>query len=450
MRLVIVAFLFFLVAPIVNAEPTKDVGNFSLARVDLMQLYRESRLEDPKVLASYAQAESGKDRLRESFGRMLPQISADATWNSIVRDSKVSSRDSYNSEKYSINISQYLYNKEVWENYQKFKELAAQKGFESNSAQSEATIELSKRYFMALAADDDLDLIMAERRATQKNLDRINALYKKQMAMVTDVLELQARVDKLSASEVEIRNQVRLTREALSEIVGRPVTEPLSRIKDNVEFIVPGDSLTGWVERALQENQTLKARQSAVGAANAAVREGKGGHYPSLSLNLSAQRSNLGYENSSSVRADSYVAALGIKVPIYSGGSTSARVRALHNDQLVAEQDFESMKRQVVKETTNAYLSAQASVDKIRALRKAMKSAEQSSVAAQKGFQFGVVNAVDVLERVQKEFEVRRDLLKAQYDFISSLLSLNRWAGELSEESVSNVNIWLAADVAKK
>lgn len=443
MRLFI-SVLCLLLAFTVRAEPKKEQRKEGVlsGSVDLIQLYRESRLEDPKVLASYAQAEAGKDRLRESFGRLLPQISADSTLNRIVRDSTLS-REAYSTERYSLSLSQHIYNKEVWENYQKFKELAAQKGFESNSMQSEATIELSKRYFMALAADDELDLVMAERRATQKNLDRINALYKKQMAMVTDVLELQARVDKLAASEVEIRNQVRLTREALSEIVGRPVTERLSRIKDGVEFMVPGDSITMWVERALQENQALKAKQSAVEAAGAAIREGKGGHYPTLNLNLSVQRSNMGYENSTSVRSDSYVAALGIRVPIYSGGSTSARVRALHNDHLVAEQDFESMKRQVVKETTNAYLSAQASIEKIRALRRAMASAEQSSIAAQKGFQFGVVNAVDVLERVQKEFEVRRDLLKAQYDFISSLLSLNRWVGDLSEESVSSVNIWL-------
>jgi len=424
------------------AKPAEEAAA-AAGHVDLMQLYRESRLEDPRVLASYAQAESSKERQRESLGRMLPQISADAGLNRIVRDSKFS-REAYNTERYVLSLTQHLYNKEVWENYQKFKSLAVQKGFESESTQAEATIELSKRYFLALASDDDLELIMAERRATQKNLDRINALYKRQMAMVTDVLELQARVDQLAAMEVEARNQVRLAREALSEIVGRPVNERLSRIREDVPLAVPGESLTRWVEQAMVENPALKAKQSALEASDAALREGKGGHYPSLSLNLSAQRSNTGYENSTSVRADSYVATLGIRVPIYSGGSTSARVRSLHNDRLVAEQDLEMIKRQVVKETTNSYLTAQSSVEKIRALRRAMESAEQSSIAAQKGFQFGVVNAVNVLESVQKEYEVRRDLLKAQYDFITNLLVLNRWAGELSEQSVENVNTWLA------
>ena len=98
----------------------------------------------------------------------------------------------------------------------------------------------------------------------------------------------------------------------------------------------------------------------------------------------------------------------------------------------------------MVKETTNAYLTAQSSVERIRASRNALESAEKSSIAAEKGFRYGVVNAVDVLISVQNEYKARRDLLKAQYDFITNLLVLNRWAGRLSEQSVENVNVWLA------
>uniref|UniRef100_UPI003A8D8E53 TolC family protein n=1 Tax=Kangiella sp. TaxID=1920245 RepID=UPI003A8D8E53 len=233
-------------------------------------------------------------------------------------------------------------------------------------------------------------------------------------------------------------------REELSEIVGRPVNERLSRIREDIALQVPGESLSVWVERAVAANPALKARASALAAADAAVRESRGAHYPSLSLNLSAQRSDVGYDNTLAPRSDSYVASIGVQVPIYSGGSASARVRALHSDRLATEQELEAIRRQVVKETTSAYLTAQSSVEKIRASRNALESAEQSSVAAERGFKFGVVNAVDVLTSVQNEYAARRDLLSAQYDFITNLLVLNRWAGRLSEQSVENVNVWLA------
>ncbi|MFJ4110543.1 TolC family outer membrane protein [Pseudomonas sp. NPDC089758] len=411
--------------------------------LDLAGLYREARLEDPRVLAAYARARSAAEQQREALGGLLPQVSANANSSRVLRKNELS-RDIYNNETYSLSLTQYLYNKPAWERYQKSKSVKAQKGQQAEDTLAEATVDLAKRYFVALAADDELALVQAERRATQKNLDRVSMMFDRQMAKITDKLDMQARVDSLAAQEVDARNQVQVSREALAEIVGRPINEPLSRVRNDVALQAPTRPLQSWITQAVETNPMLKASQSGAEAANAAVREGKGEHYPQLSLSLSAQQSDQGYDNTQAPRSDSYVATLGVKIPIYSGGSTSARVRGLYDEQLAAEEQMEGVRRQVVKETTTAYLTAQSSVEKIRANRNALSSAQKSSVAAQKAFTYGVVNAVDVLTAVQNEFKARRDLLRSQYDFITNLFLLNRWAGELNQESVDNVNVWLS------
>lgn len=410
---------------------------------DIVQLYQEARLEDPRILAAYAREQAGKEHQREAFGSLLPQLAANAGANRIKQVNEQVNQV-YNSQNYSLTLSQVIYNKAAWENFQKYKSLAKQSISETEEAQAEATVDLAQRYFTALAADDELELVQAERRATQKNLDQVSALYDKQYAMITDVLDLKARVDSLAAQEVDARNQVSLSRAALSEIVGRPVTEKLSRVRNDVELKVSAESLESWVNMGVAENPSIKANQSAVEAAEAGLRGGKGGHYPTLGVNLSAQNTNEGYNNALAPRTDSYVAGLQLSVPIYSGGSTSARVRGLYQDQVAAEQQLEFTRRQVVKEITNAYLTADSSVEKIRANRNALASAEQSSIASEKAFKYGVVNAVDVLTATQNEFKARRDLLKTQYDFINNLFTLNRWAGKLSTESVESVNVWLS------
>ncbi len=446
---ILVCILLASMAASLRAEPERDAipvptsVSASSYATDLMSLYREARLEDPRVLAAYARAVGGQARQREALGGLLPQLNASGSLNRTKYDNRTTEQV-YNNERYLVSLTQHLYNKAAWENYQKFKSLARQGEFQAVDAQAEATVDLAQRYFVALASDDELELVIAERRATQKNLDRVNAMYERKLAMITDVLDLRARVDALAAQEVEARNQVRLSREDLSELVGRTVAEKLSRIREDVALQVPGESLDVWIDRAVAANPALKARESALAAAEAAVREGKGGHYPQLSLNLTAQRSDVGYDNTLAPLSDSYVASVGVQIPLYSGGSTSARVRALYNDRLATEQELEAIRRQVVKETTSAYLTAQSSVERIRASRNALESAEKSSVAAEKGFQYGVVNSVDVLTSVQNEYTARRDLLKAQYDFIINLLVLNRWAGRLSEQSVENVSVWLA------
>jgi outer membrane protein len=408
-----------------------------------MQLYREARLEDPRILASYARAQAGKEHQREALGSLLPQVSLNAGTNRIHQESDLVQR-SYDSENYSLVLRQYLYNKAAWENYQKFKSLAKQSESEALEAQTEATVDLAQRYFAALAAEDELELVRAERQTTQKSLDRVNALYEKQLAMITDQLDLKARVDLLAAQELDARNQASISREALAEIVGRPVKEKLNRIRDDVQLRGSEQSLEAWVREGIAQNPALKANESGVEAAGAALRSGKGGHYPTLSLTLSAQQTNEGYNNSLAPRTDSYVAGIGVQVPLYSGGSTSARVRGLYQDQITAEQQLESVQRQVVKEITSAYLTANSSAEKISASRHALASAQLSRVAAEKGLSYGMVNAVDVLTSVRNEFRARRDLLKTQYEFVTNVFTLNRWAGKPPAESVESVNAWLS------
>lgn len=411
---------------------------------DLLQLYQEAQQADPRLLTARARALVGDERQREAFGALLPQISANSSMNRTLRDDELT-RELYNNERYALGLSQHVYNKSVWENYQKYKELALQSEFDAVAAHDEAAIDLAQRYFVALASDDELALVSAERRTVAKNLERTIALLARQRATMPQRLELQARVDVLAAQEIEARNQVRLSREELAELIGRPVTEPLKRLREDIEPHVPEGPMDSWLEKALASNPALKAREHGVLAANAAVREGKGGHYPSISFNLSAQRSDVGYDNTLAPRTDTYVATLGLQVPLFSGGSTSARVRALYGEQSAAEQEYEAVRRQIIKGTTSAYLSMQASVEKIRASRKALESAEQSTQAAERTLELGIGDAVDVLLSVQNEFKARRDLLKAQYDFVTSLLVLNRWAGHLSQQNIVHVNTWLAS-----
>jgi len=423
------------------AVPTEV--NASTYSTDLMQLYREARLEDPHVIASYAQAKAGTEHQREAMGALLPQLSFNAGSNRIHQESDLVQR-SFDSESYGLVLRQYLYNKAAWENYQKFKSLARQSESQAQDTQAEASVELAQRYFTALAAEDELELVRAERRTTQKSLDRVNALYEKQLALITDQLDLKARVDLLSAQELDARNQASLSREALAEIVGRPVKERLNRVRSDRQLQVSAQSLESWVRDGIALNPALKANESGVEAAGAALRSGKGGHYPTLSLNLSAQQTNEGYNNSLAPRTDSYVAGIGLQVPLYSGGSTSARVRGLYEDQIVAEQQLEAVRRRVVKEITNAYLTANSNGEKIGANRLALESAQLSRVAAEKALSYGMVNAVDVLASVRNEFRARRDLLKTQYDFLSNVLTLNRWAGRPPADSIENVNGWLS------
>lgn len=410
---------------------------------DLWQLFQEAELSDPQRLAARARGQGGEWRKREAFGQLLPQLNAGTTINRTLQETE-RNRALYNGERYFLSLSQVLYDPQVWHTYRRFSELAKQQHSEQAITEEEATLELIERYFMTLAAEDELALVEAELRSTERNLERVNSLYARQMAMVTDVLEISSRVDALQSSRISARNTVEAGREALSELVGRQVSEPLKRVDTAAQFGAPEQDRETWVEQALQHSPVLEARRHAVAVAQASLRQAKGGHAPKMTLNLSGQRSDIGYENAFSPRTDTYVASLNLQLPLYAGGSTNAGVRYGYSELQAAEHDLERTRRQVIRETRSAFYASEAGVSKVAASRKALQSANKAREAAERAFGFGVMNAVDVLNTVQQEYAARRALLQAQYDLLMNSLVLRRWSGTLVRDDVRKANQWLS------
>jgi len=430
----------FLIALCLLAVPLGAVAEATY--IDLWQLHQEAQGADPRILRAQALTRSGESNERAAFGQLLPQLNASGSINRSRRDDNLS-RTEYNGKRVAMALNQVIYNPQVWRSYQRYVELARQSADQSADTVVQANIDLSERYFAVLAAEDELALVRSELEATERNLKRINALYARQMAMVTDALDLEARVDALKADEIEASNKVQVSREAISELVGRDVQEPLKRIGGNPAFSLPAQAQDYWVQAALDSNPALHAREHGIRAAEAAIGEAKAGHLPRLGLNLTAQRSDIGYEGTLTPRSENLIASLDLQVPLYSGGSTSARVSASQSDKDAAQQELEALRRQVIKETRTAYLGMSAELSRIKATRRALESAEKSRLATEKAFGYGVKNAVDVMDSIKDEFRARRDFYQSQYSFVTSLLVLHRWSGRLGDGDIQKANEWL-------
>ena len=187
----------------------------ALPYTDLLQLHQEPQVADPRILRAQAMVRSGEGSERAAFGQLLPQLNASGSVNRSRRDDDLN-RIQYNGKRLAMMLNQVIYDPQVWRSYQKYIELARQSEYESDDTQVQASIDLSERYFAVLAAEDELALVRSELDATERNLKRTHALYARKMAMVTDVLDLEARVDALRADEIEASNEVEVSRQAMS------------------------------------------------------------------------------------------------------------------------------------------------------------------------------------------------------------------------------------------
>ncbi|WP_151704810.1 TolC family outer membrane protein [Nitrincola alkalilacustris] len=418
-------------------QPVTESGYYS----DLLTLYQQAQSADPRIISAEASTRLGEYREREAFGSLLPQISADARITQTHYRSGQTETD-YAGERFSISLNQIVFDRAVWQSYQRYRAIAEQQSAEGVDNIQHATIDLIQRYFEVLAAEDSLALISAEKEVVAQNLSRINSLFERQLVPITDQLDVAARLDRLISDEISADNQVQVARERLTEILGRPVDEKLKRLPEKPDL---GErfqlsDLDYWRDQALANNHQLIARMAALNAQRAAQREAFSGHLPRVTASLSAQQTNIGFENAQSGRTESGVAALNFQIPLFSGGSVSARNQAAYEGITLAQQDLETVRRQVMRETRVAYLNSKASISKIHAALVALESASKAREAAERSFSFGITNVVDVLDRTRAEFSANRDLLESQYNFIMSYMVLKRWSGTLDESDIIQVN----------
>lgn len=411
---------------------------------DLWTLYEQAQKQDPRILSAQAAAKRAEHQEREALGRLLPQVSADSR---LTRTNYVSGAYEryYNGERYSVSLSQVIYDSPTWQGYQRSRALSDQYAEQGEHDIQGAVADLIQRYFAVLGAQDNLELIQAEKRSVERNLERINSLYERQLASITEKLEVEARLDRLRSDEIEAQNNIWVSREALAEVIGRPVYEQLERLvaqpklKDTFDL----KSYEFWRDKALEANPLILSKQAAVDAQRAARKEAFGGHMPSVNLQLSSQKTNIGSENAPSSPNESSVAALNIRIPIYSGGSTSARSDAAYETMMMARHELESARRQVFKEVRTAYMNASSALAKVQASQVALQSATKAREAAEKSFTYGINNAVDVLDRASEQYSAERDLLEAQYSFLLSYVVLKRWSGSLEDDDLQQINTLL-------
>ena len=407
----------------------------------LLDLYSEAMESDPRLISAQAEVSVGKAQKRQSLASLLPQASLDSSISKNRYDSGTEKTQHYVGKRHILSLTQPVYNRELWLDNKIFAVRFKQKQAELNEIKSSVGLDLTRRYIEVLSTENALTLIKAEKESTRIQLDLLTTRLKRQLAVKTDVLDVEARLQSIKVDEITSENDVLIARESLTELVDRVVDEPLNDFSDNI-YYQPTKTLDEWVQYSLKHNDYLLSFDQGVTVAISSLKKKKASHLPSLSLQLSAQRSNIGFENAPSSDTDSLAATLRLNFPIYSGGAIKAGESEQRARITIARQKLERYKRQLVKSVRAAYLNSDASWRRIDASLQAVDAATRAHQAMEKGFNYGTVTVVDVLNALNKKLQALLDFKRSQYDFVLSHIELQQLAGSLNYETMQEASTW--------
>ncbi|MBM3344889.1 MAG: TolC family outer membrane protein [Betaproteobacteria bacterium] len=423
---------------------------------DLLQIFRDARANDAAYASARAALEAGREKLPQGKALLLPTINltGNSTYNEV--DSRLRSgltagqwfNRPFNSNGYTLTLSQPLYRMQNWTQYEQAEFQVAQSEAVFGQASQDLILRVSQVYFDVLASQDSLATIQAQKAAIAEQLAQARRNFEVGTATITDTHEAQARFDLSTSQEIAAQNDLEFKQRALQQLIGR-YPESLAKLKPKLQLSPPQPAvMETWTESAQRQNYAVRVQEAGFEIASREVKRSRAGHLPTLDVVGTYGTTSAGNSAASGIGSDQKFTTIGLQfaVPIYSGGGVNSRIREAIASQDKSRADLENSRRQAALAARQSYLGVTNGMAQVRALEQALLSSETALASNKLGYEVGVRINIDVLNSQQQVFSTQRDLSKARYDTLLNGLRLKAAAGTLSEADLEEVNRLLGSD----
>ena len=297
-------------------------------------------------------------------------------------------------------------------------------------------------YSNVLRARTNLGTVRAQKLAVSEQLELAKRNFSVGTATITDQREAKARLDLVLAEELAAQNDLRVSKEALQELVGGPVSENLAPLKMPVKLEAPmPNDIALWVQRAKEQSLEMILAQHEVSIAQTRVQFNRLGAAPTVDLVGSIVDSYAGNSTFGS-GSDTTAGVVGLRfqVPLFEGGKVNSETREAISQYDKSALDLEYVKRKVAQDARVAYLDYTTGIARIDALEQALLSTKLQLESTKLGLEVGVRTAVAVLDAETLLAEARRDMFNAIYDSILAKFQLQAVTGRLIEADLAAIN----------
>lgn len=426
-----------------------------VSALDLQDAWDTLRLQGPTYRAAMHERDAGLENRALGRAGLLPQINASASKNRIDGTQEqpdalgrtVENDLDYDSENLAVQLRQPLFNRQKLAEYRQGKQRAEYSEAVFDAKTQNAAVRLTGRYFDVLLTRETIELAEAKLKAFEQQVAASQRRFDLGDGTITDVDQATARRDLAAAELIEAQDNHVIALRLLEEMLGE-VPEQVATLRH--DFPTPSlypETLQEWIGKAQANNPALRARHYSHGVAEEEVNRASSGHWPTLDLVLGYTDSQS--DSISTINQQNRYASAGLEfnMPLFSGGSVSARVRQAVASREQAGEELNAAREEVFSATTREFRGVQSGQARIRALERAVASSERAQDSARKGFLAGSSTNVDILNAEEQVFLARRDLLEAKLRYLLSRLQLEAAVGLLGDDDIGRVNAYLGPEL---
>ncbi|KAB7676076.1 Outer membrane protein tolC precursor [Plesiomonas shigelloides] len=418
-----------------------SIGSISMSSYadSLLDIYQQAKTNDPVLRKAAADRDGVVEQINQARASLLPQLNATGTAD--YSRSNFNTVNEQNQTAAKLNLTQSLYDRANWVRLTQSEKRASQAEVNYSAAQQNLILRVANAYFGVLRAQDNLTVILAEKKAVFRQLEQTKQRFDVGLVAITDVQDAQAQYDQVRASQITAQNDLDNSLENLREITGNLPSQ--INILDTKQFSTDMPlKIDQLMKEADAKNLNLMSARLGQELSREGVRLASSGHLPTLGLqgSVGVSDTNVTSGPTPSANGDSTSVGVVLSIPIYSGGRTSSEVRQAEYGFISSSEALEQAYREIQKNVRAAHNNIVASISSIKANEQAVVSAKSALDATEAGYEVGTRTIVDVLNSTRSLYNTNRQLANARYDYLINTLNLQGAVGVLNENNILVLN----------
>jgi len=442
---------------------------------DLYSVYEIAKTQDQILQAAISQYNAILMTLPISISQILPQIDYNGEWSktrTITGSAAVdaasgtvafaglannqqtgvtAAQQFFNTSRTTIakttdndvTLDQILFDLENFIDVFQSKNIIKQAVYNLEAARQALIVRVVQNYFAIKAEEQNLVLLIAEKKAVAQQLDQAKARYKVGVSAITDVETAQARYDSIVTQKISAENQIANSKDELSVITNQK-TDKLADLKsEKLKFFSPLNSKK-WVKSAVTNNPTLFATKFETKIQYQNVQKEFSGHFPTVNYSLENNRNKskqyIKYVPNPTFTTKTLSNSIDAQLPIFQGGGVYYGTKQAKYTYQASEHNYELSLRNTITNTKINYRGAVTKYKEIQSQKVAVSSAESSYKSTQAGYEVGTRNIVNLLDSISELFRQKRILATNRYQYLVNLILLKQSAGTLADKDIMEIN----------
>lgn len=289
---------------------------------------------------------------------------------------------------------------------------------------------VANAYYQVFIQEEKLKTIEKSYENTNKVRNVIKSLVDNGLAKPIDLDRIVVQLNNISSSRQQLVNAVEINKNALKFYMGYPIEQPISLTE---ETITP--NLVLLEDQIDVENRTefkvLSKQKELLGFAKEAERANL---YPTVGLagNYGLQGFGEKFITSKSyIWSDLASIGLSVKVPIFSGGATKAKINQAEIDLLDIEEQMNDTKLGLSLEYQNAKAQIENALKSVDIQEENVSLAEKVLSNTQNNYQQGLANLTEILDAENALTDARNNYSNALLEYKIAEIALIKAKGDL-------------------